>query len=163
MTAIKRISAVLSAFAGLCLIVLMLLIFVDVIGRYFFNSPMTFSVELVELMMGLLVCFGLATTALHGGHVSVDLVGGMAPAVVNWIFARLAALAGVIFLAIMAWKLWERAAVAQADGLVTPILFLPVYPVIYLMSLGSLAALLVCTLSLFVDLDRQTGDKEALD
>ena len=160
---VKRTCAVLALIAGLCLVALMLLMFVDVIGRYFFNSPITFSVELVELLMGLLVCFGLAVTALDRGHVSVDLIGGLVPGAMNRFCRMLAALSGGVFMAIIAWKLWARAGVAGTDGLMTPILFLPVAPVIYLMSVASAFAVVAGLVSLFADPGSEAGKDNGPD
>ena len=54
---LKTLSKVLASFACIVLLAVMLITFVDVVGRYFFNSPITFAVEMIQLGMGLLVLF----------------------------------------------------------------------------------------------------------
>lgn len=50
---IKRISDWMAGVAALCLLGLMLITFSDVVGRYFFGAPLVFTVEIIELGMGL--------------------------------------------------------------------------------------------------------------
>jgi TRAP-type C4-dicarboxylate transport system permease small subunit len=71
---VKRISNVLAGFACVVLVGVMMITFVDVVGRYFFNAPITFAVELIQLGVGLLVLFGLALTTLERGHIAVDIL-----------------------------------------------------------------------------------------
>ena len=51
----------------------------DVCLRYFFNHPLASSFELTEFMMAIAVAFGLAYTALHDGHVRVELFTSRLP------------------------------------------------------------------------------------
>jgi len=139
---LKRISTVLAGLAGLVLLLVMALTFFDVVGRYFFNAPVTFAVELIQLGMGLLVLFGLAITTLERGHIAVDVVDTLVPVWVRRVFASIAALCGAVFIALIAWRLWDRTVKFHGDGLATDVLFLPVWPVVMLMAAAaSLAAL----------------------
>lgn len=140
---LNRLSHVLAGFACLVLIVVMLVTFADVVGRYFFNAPVTFAVELIQLCMGLLVLFGLAITTLQRGHIAVDLLDSIVPVPIAKLFASIAALSGVIFIALIAWRLWDRAANFMGDGLATDVLFLPVWPVVGLMAFAASVAAFV--------------------
>ncbi|MFK7874591.1 MAG: TRAP transporter small permease [Paracoccaceae bacterium] len=140
---LKRISNVLAGFACLVLMGIMAVTFVDVVGRYFFNAPITFAVELIQLGMGLLVLFGLAITTLQRGHIAVDIVETLVPASFGKLFAAIAALCGLVFIGLIAWRLWDRAFKFMDDGLATDVLFLPVWPVVLLMALGASVAALV--------------------
>lgn len=149
-TVLKRISNALAAFACVILVLVMLVTFVDVVGRYFFNAPMTFAVEVIQLGMGLLVLFGLAITTLERGHIAVDIVDTMVPAVVRRVFASIAALSGVVFISLIAWRLWDRGINFYGDGLATDILFLPVWPVVLLMALAASLAACVALVQVIV-------------
>ena len=123
--------------AGLCLLGLMLITFTDVVGRYFFNAPLVFTVEIVELGMGLMLFFGLAITTLNRGHISVDLITGFLPLRARVMLASFSALIAVGFFGLIAWRLWDRAVNFLSDGLATQILFLPVAPVVFVMSIAA--------------------------
>lgn len=56
------------------IIAMMLLVTSDVIGRYFFDSPITGASELARFMMIIIVFPALAWTALEGKHIKVDLL-----------------------------------------------------------------------------------------
>lgn len=143
--------------ACVCLVFLMAVTFFDVVGRYFFNSPLTFSVELIELGMGLLVMLGIALTTLNGGHITVDLLKGAVPGSVNAVLARIASLTAVVSLGLMAYWLWDRAAHFLDDGLATQILFLPVFPFVFVMAFAAAVAALVAVYQLYKPPDDPEG------
>ncbi len=140
---LRKISTALAGFACIILVLIMLITFVDVVGRYFFNAPITFAVELIQLGMGLLVLFGLAITTLERGHIAVDIVDTLVPALVQKVFAAIAALFGVGFISLIAWRLWDRGLNFYGDGLATDVLFLPVWPVVILMAIAASVAAVV--------------------
>ncbi len=122
--------------ASLFLLGLMLITFADVIGRYFFDAPLVFTVEVVELGMGLMIFFGLALTTLKRGHIAVDLITGITPEKLHVLLVSFATLVTVIFMSLVTWRLWDRAENFWSDGLATQILFLPVAPVVFLMAIA---------------------------
>lgn len=140
---LKYISDVLAGFACLVLLAVMAVTFIDVVGRYFFNAPMTFAVELIQLGIGLLVLFGLAITTLQRGHIAVDIVETLVPEAVARVFAAIAAFCGLIFIGLITWRLWDRALKFMEDKLATDVLFLPVWPVVMLMAFAASVACLV--------------------
>jgi len=56
------------------LALMVLLITADVVMRYFFNSPIKGSYELVQFMLSMIVFLGLAFMQTKKGHVSVSLL-----------------------------------------------------------------------------------------
>lgn len=127
----------------------MALTFVDVVGRYFFNSALPFAVELIQLGMGLLVFLGLAMTTLEKGHISVDLISGAAGPSFNKILSILGAILGSVFFGLVSWQLFVRAASFKSDGLATQVLFLPVYPVAFVMAFAAVFVTLICLYQIF--------------
>lgn len=146
---LKRTANGMAAAASICLLFLMLITFFDVMGRYFFNAPLTYAVELVELGMGLLVMFGLAITTLNRGHIAVDLLANMVSTPVKLVLMRFAAILGFVFIGLMAWRLWDRATNFMSDGLATQVLFLPVFPVVFVMAVSAGIATLIVLLQVF--------------
>lgn len=140
---LNRVADWLAAGACIVLVVVMLITFVDVMGRYFFSAPLTFAVEIVELGMGLIVLFGLAITTLNRGHIAVDLLSGALPPFGNQALKLLASFCGLLFISLMAWRLFDRALNFMNDGLATQILYLPVFPIVFLMSVAALVAAMI--------------------
>jgi len=100
---------VLGALAGALMFCLMLLTCVDVVGRYFFNKPVTGGFELTEILLASLIFAGLPLVTLRGDHITVDLFDSLTP---DWLFRIqhvAAALLGAVCTAYLAWRLWLRA------------------------------------------------------
>lgn len=104
-------SKVLAGIACIVLFAMMLLTFVDVIGRYLFLSPLPAAYEIISLMMPGIIFCALPLTVLRETHVTVDLLDAFIP-------ARLARIQGVVVnlvsaaaLALITWRLavkgWE--------------------------------------------------------
>jgi len=140
---LKKASAWLAAIASACLVFLMLITFIDVLGRYLFNAPVTYSVELTELAMGLVIILGLCLTTYNKTHISVDLLTTMLPKGVLAVLTRLSAITGVIFIGMMAWNFWGKVATTKSDGLATQVLFWPVYPFAAIMAVAATFAALI--------------------
>jgi TRAP-type C4-dicarboxylate transport system permease small subunit len=150
---VVRVSSWMAAAACISLLALMMITFVDVMGRYFFNKPLVFAVELVELGMGLLMFFGLAITTLNRGHISVDLISEAVPKPVQRVLFVLSATTSVVFIGLMAWRLWDRAVKFMSDGLATQILFLPVHPVVFVMAISAGVSTLIALFLVFKPAD----------
>ena len=137
------LSKLFATIACLALLAVMFITFFDVIGRYFFDAPLTFAVEIIQLGVGVIVLFGLAATTLERGHIAVDLIEGILPRVVKLGLASLAALAGAGFMALMAWRLWAQTWNFFGKNLSTDVLFLPVWPVVLAMAIGAALAAVI--------------------
>jgi len=61
--------------AGVLMFAIMVVVVTDVVMRYFFNSPLSWSYELISLylMVGLFF-FSLSDTLAHDAHVAVDIL-----------------------------------------------------------------------------------------
>jgi len=144
---LERTALILAAVSAACLVALMLLTFGDVIGRYFFNAPITFTVELTELVMGLVILLGLGLTTLKEGHITVDIITRILPLPVQFALAAFSRLCVVGFLAVVTWQLYLQSVQVYADGLYTQILGMPVYPFAAIMTV---AAAFGCLIGLWV-------------
>jgi TRAP-type transport system small permease protein len=116
--------------AGIALSAMMLLTFVDVIGRYWYNRSIFGASEMIELLMVVTVFGGLALVARHDEHITVSLFDGWLD---RWAPAaqRLAIrLCGLLCQGLIAWVLAAAALRALATGRQTIVLGLPqwLYP-----------------------------------
>jgi len=133
---------------AIALTLMMLLTAADVCLRYLFDSPITGSYELTEFMMAILVAFGLAYTAVHQGHINVDLLitstRPRSQAVINSITAML----GVGFFLVMTWRSFLYAEQLRVDGYTSQSLLIPTYPFAYVVAVG--CAILVLVLLIYL-------------
>ena len=140
--------------AALVLLLLVALTCVDVVGRYFFNSPLVGTVELVEICMGAITFFSFPLMFMRNDHISVDLIPHFGRGYLGWITS-------LIFLIItiyVAYKLGDRvfdyAVRAFEDGDVTEYLLIPRYPVVGFITAAIFSAAAISVLHLLSLLSR---------
>lgn len=115
----------LSAFVGtLGLIVEVVVILVDVIGRYF-GAPLVGAQDLSQMSMVFIVFGGMALCDKVGGHVSVDIFERVFSPRMLWLGDVLTPVLGAAIFCGIAWTMWESAALSQMLNLATNILYLP--------------------------------------
>lgn len=109
---------IMTLFAGVGLVLMMLQVNADVIGRYLFTMPVPLTMELVTYYYMTLVAF-LPLMALErrpGGMIHVELFYGQMPAWLRrWVFV-FAMAAGTVYCAFAAHAAWGPAVNAFAAG-----------------------------------------------
>ena len=70
----RDLVAVPKAIGALCLVILMVTVFVDVVGRGIFNKPLPWGVEVLEIVLAVMICTLYPVLALEYGHITVDLI-----------------------------------------------------------------------------------------
>lgn len=119
---------VLALISCIILFLMMVLTFVDVGGRYLFNSPLPALAEIISFMMAGLVFGALPVVCFGEGHVTIDLLDGFVPrkfkraqgALVNLISS------GAMFF--IAWRLWEKSMTHLEFGEATDELYMDIWP-----------------------------------
>jgi C4-dicarboxylate transporter, DctQ subunit len=71
---IERCDLVLAAIAGISMLVLTGLTTYEVVQRYFFNAPTSWSLEIIEYLVVVCVYLGMSYSIGKGAHVSVPLL-----------------------------------------------------------------------------------------
>ncbi len=139
----------LSLVACLMLFTMMTITFLDVIGRYFFSSPLPSAYELVSLCMPAIIFCALPLANLREEHVTVDLLDGVTPGLVKRAQGVIVNLVVSGATGFVAWRLWVRSSDQARFSEVTEELFLPLWPFSLVMAvlcavaaLASLAAAL---------------------
>lgn len=69
----KTIERVLAVLAGIALFIMMVLTFIDVIGRYGFNKSIFGTSEIIEVLMVIVIFAGIAFITSSDQHVKVDI------------------------------------------------------------------------------------------
>src|SRR3954451_19331915 len=105
----ERATLFLARIAAMALAVVALVTFCDVIGRYFFKAPFSFTVELTEIGMAVLVYFGMGVVTNENGHISADFLMWRLPAKVRALLAVVTNLLALGFVGLTIWQLWLHA------------------------------------------------------
>jgi TRAP-type C4-dicarboxylate transport system permease small subunit len=121
-------AAAASAVAVAALAALGIVTVIDVGGRYLFNRPLFGAVEISEFLMVVLSFGGLALAELRNGHITVDFFVGVLSGRVRAALAAAAALLGLVFWALVAWRTAVHAFRIHEAGEVSATLRIPTYP-----------------------------------
>lgn len=151
---IDNTSRAMSWVSTVTIFLLFLLVFVDVVGRYFFDRPISGSNDIGELLLVPIAFFAVGFTQLMKEHVRVTLIYTKLSPRGQAIVDAVMFLVGAAIWGLIAWNMGERAWEMTAPGSTisstSPVLRIPNAPFIYIVAVGSL---LFC-LQLLVDSGR---------
>lgn len=131
--ALDSLSRWMGYVSAVVIVILMLLVVSDVVGRYFFNSPVTGSSELACLLMIVIVFPALTWTALTGKHIKVDILVNYLPLKVQAFldgFTLLLALGTYVFIT------WRSTIAAMSSNNVSSLLRVPEAPFYWIMTVS---------------------------
>ncbi|MFC4670841.1 TRAP transporter small permease [Seohaeicola nanhaiensis] len=134
---LKRIETAISIIAAVLLFLLMIITFIDVIGRNFFNRPLNGAAELTELMLASTVFLMLPLIAIRQKHIVVDLLDFVGNRIFKAAQTVIGVAVGVFLFGMMAWRLFILAESTARYNDLTPTLKIPIAPLVYGMSLFS--------------------------
>ena len=112
----ERATLFLARIAAVALAVIALTTFCDVIGRYFFKAPFSFTVELTEMGMAVLVYFGIGLVTHENGHISADFLVARLPPKPRALLALVTNFLALGFVGLTIWQLWLHAVYLFAEG-----------------------------------------------
>lgn len=113
-----------AAIGTLGLLTEVMIILVDVIGRAL-GSPLYGSQDLITMTMVILVFGAMALCDRKGGHIAVDLFERFYPPMLNRLIDIIAALAGAVIFAGIAYAVYDSAKISVMLNLSTNLLRLP--------------------------------------
>ncbi len=139
----KLLPTLCGLLAGLALFGIMVLTFVDVLGRKFLDASVTGSLELTELLMVVVIFAALPLVSLQREHVVFDSLDRWVPAALRRVQQAAVDVLSMALLLGLAWLMWQKAGQMAEYGDITAQLKLPLAPFVMLMSvLCGLTALL---------------------
>jgi TRAP-type C4-dicarboxylate transport system permease small subunit len=153
---LQRFSNWLENFAGTVLVAIMLLSGAEVVGRMF-GKPIQGTYEIVSYAGGLVLGFAIPVSVLMKVHIIVDLLVekiSLGPKFVLHVIARLM---GAAIFTLMGYALIRMASNFRVKGDFTPVLQLPLYPIVYAMG----AAFLLAALILITEATKRGGAPNA--
>ncbi|MEL3890225.1 TRAP transporter small permease [Ferrovibrio sp. MS7] len=108
---LKRYGKLETAFLYLTsfgLFLIMMVIVVDVVLRYMFNAPLSWSFDLISMYLVTLVFFpALADTFSRGGHIKVDMFDAFRRTKVFAFFEIVGYCTAIVFFSLIFWKMAE--------------------------------------------------------
>ena len=136
---INAIELVAAAFVGLVAAD----VFISVLLRYFFSIDIPDSYNFGQLLLGILIFWGIAATSYRGTHITVDLVWAQAGP--RWkraidIFATSVLL---FVVTVQTYTLFDKLATTYRDNVLTYDLGLPTWPFFAVAWVGDAAAVLL--------------------
>lgn len=135
---VEKISIAGLILSATTLFAVVTMIFVDVILRKLFNSPVSGQQELAELGTVLVVYFGLPYATRIRSHVRVEPITGLFPASVRNILYGVLDFIIVAFMVVLTWKVFQQAGVLfRAPSNATLILRIPYFYVYYAAAAGA--------------------------
>lgn len=134
----ERATLFLARIAAAALAVIALATFCDVIGRYFFKTPFSFTVELTEMGMAVLVYFGIGLVTHENEHISADFLISRLPPKLGALLAVVTNLMALGFVGLVIWRLWLHADYLFQKGDVTQNWRVPLWPIAFASAFGSL-------------------------
>ena len=141
--AIDTLNEWMGRIAGWLFLPLTLLIVLDVVLRYIFNSPTIWAWDVNVQLMGAFVALGGGYTLLHGGHVCVDILTVKLSPRRKAVLDLMTCLLSIFGILLLSWRVniytW-RAIVTQEHF--TSTWFPPIYPLKTIIALGIIALLL---------------------
>jgi len=118
-------------------------VFISILLRYFFNIQIPDAYDFGQLLLGILIFWGIAATSYRGTHITVDLlyanVGPNAQRAMD-IFATLVLL---FVVTVQTWTLYDKVASTRLDNVQTFDLRLPVWPFFAVAWIGDVAAVIL--------------------
>jgi len=133
-----RLTLWLARIGAVALAIIASVTFCDVIARYFLNRPFSFTVELTEIALALVVYFGVGVVTHEDAHINADVVVLRLPPRWRVRFALVTNLLALGFLAVMVWRVWLRAVFLLDKGDTTPVWGVPLWPIAFAIAFGSL-------------------------
>lgn len=140
-------------FANVAAVILLLLVAltcVDVVGRYFFSSPVVGAVELVRICMAGIIFFSFPIMFLRNDHIIVDLIPFFRQGWLAWITTILILLITIYVAYRVGDRVFDYAIRAMEDEDTTEYLLIPRWPIVGFITLSLFAAAVTSGLRLLL-------------
>ncbi len=147
------ISRITDSIGRVVLALMVLLITADVVMRYFFNSPIRGSFELIQVMLSMIVFLGLALVQTQKGHVSVTLLTGGLSSARSAVLESATYLLCLIIFVLISWCSFEQAENLYSTGTSTDSLAIPYFPFMWVVVIGSVLLCLIFLMDFLKSLD----------
>lgn len=133
----------LEMLSGAFLLSMMGLTSVSAFGRYLFSAPIPDEYEISRLLLGVVVCMGIASAFHHEEHIQLDIFWGSTPRAVKAWLSGLGVILCAVATSIFSWALATKVLDSYHSELRTVDLGLPIWPFHALAWLASVTVVIV--------------------
>ncbi len=130
------VSKIASGVGAGVLAVMMFLSAMDVLLRYFLNSPISGALELTQYMMLIVVVAGLAHCTIDKSHIRVEVLIERCPDRVKTILYAFTSFLTLGLFLLAARQAFVYAGMLFDSNLTSPVLFIPAFPFAIVLGLG---------------------------
>jgi TRAP-type C4-dicarboxylate transport system permease small subunit len=146
---VRGLTLILEWAGAALLFAMMLLTFVDVIGRYWFSAPVIGGFEVTEIMLATIIFCGLPLVTLRDGHISADLIEDYLPAWFRVLRDRAVYVLMTTALGYIGIRLFQKAGDFVRYNDQTAVLNIPLAPVCYAMSVLAMLSAIITAIFVF--------------
>jgi TRAP-type C4-dicarboxylate transport system permease small subunit len=143
----KHLEKLVGYIAAMALLLMMLIVLIDVIGRGLFNAPLASATELSEMVMAVMAFLAFPLLAFRQRDITVDLLDVLEGKTLKQFQVFLASVCGAIVFGLTAFQLAVFAKRSLTNGEISPELHFPMTYLWWFMSvmaaLTAIAALVV--------------------
>jgi len=118
-------------------------VFVSIMLRYFFGIQIPDAYDFGQLLLGILIFWGIAATSYRGTHITVDLLYANVPPRWQRVMDVFATLVLLFVVSVQTYTLFDKVVATRDANLQTFDLRLPVWPFFALAWIGDVAAVLL--------------------
>ena len=118
-------------------------VFVSILLRYFFNYTIPDAYDFGQLLLGIVIFWGIAATSYRGTHITVDLLWANVSPYWQRIIDVFATLVLLFVVTVQTYTLFDKVQSTYDANLATFDLRLPVWPFFALAWIGDVAAVLL--------------------
>ena len=154
----------LSAVVSVCLLLMMLLVVGEIIGRSVFNHPIRGQYELVAILMGVVIFLGFSDAQAMGSHVSVELFVRRLPERLQRATEVVGLFLSLGILCLVFWSTVRKVMSALKLGeVISGVVLFPTWPVVSIMALGIFTICLRLAIQIALRGARKTSDQSELE
>lgn len=113
--------------AQFVLFIMALMVTLDVLGRKFFRSPITGTVDIVEVGLIVVIFASIAYTHLNEEHITVDFVVEKFPQKVQFVVEGIINVVIAALMLLISWSMWGNTQRLLNSNTVTGDISLPMY------------------------------------
>ena len=118
-------------------------VFISIFLRYFFSIQIPDSYDFGQLLLGILIFWGIAATSYRGTHITVDLLYANIGKTWQRVMDVFATLVLLFVVSVQTYTLYDKVNSTRLDNVQTFDLRLPVWPFFALAWIGDVAAVLL--------------------
>lgn len=163
-TILTKAIITLENFSSVVILIMMLLTFADVIGRYVIGKPIFGASEMISALLALTIFAGLGVTNARDDHITVELFNDLIRNLSPRIYDIVIQLFSICAMSLIAFVLFEHAVEAYQRDSLTVVLEMPVYytiGVVAFLAFISVISQIVGTILRFIDMrEHQQGTQK---